>query len=451
MRLGLGTRVAAAFAIGALVLSAALAGITFQLARTYLLRQRDSSVVRQALVNARLVGAALEGSQPEIPRLLTSLERPSGSHPVIYTEGQWFAGSLAVGRDAVPPALRRETLDGHAARQRFELAGTTQLAVGVPLGRDSAYFEVFPLAELRRTLSVLRNSAIAAGAVTTLAGAAVGKLMSRRVLRPVADVAAAAGAVAAGKLDIQLEPAGDPDLDAMAAAFNHMTETLRERIRRDARFAAAVSHELRSPLMTLVSSLEVAIARRDEMPDKARNALDLLSGEVRRFQRLVEDLLEVSRLDAGAVEPAFEDVRFGAFVLHAVRSLPYDVPVEIDDGAAGVSVSADKRRLERVVTNLVANADQHGGGIVRVVAEATPGLARLIVDDAGPGVPVAEREQIFERFVRGAGRGSRRGDGSGLGLSLVSEYVKLHSGAVRVEDRPGGGARFIVELPRSDQ
>lgn len=445
---GLGTRVTAAFAVGALVLSAALAAITYQLARTYLLRQRDTSVVRQALVNARLVGEALEAARPEIPRLLASLERPSGSHVVVHTHGQWFAGSLAVGRDGIPVSLRRDTLAGHAGRQRFRAADAPRVAVGVPIGDDAAYFEVFALAEVQRTLTVLRNSAIAAGGLTTLAGAAVGKFMSRRLLRPVADVAAAAAAVGEGNLDIRLDAGGDPDLDVMAAAFNRMTDALRERIRRDARFAAAVSHELRSPLMTLASSLEVALARRDEMPDRARAALDLLADEVQRFQRLVADLLEVSRLDAGAVEPVFEDVRFGAFVLHAVQSLPYNVSVDVADAAAQTIVSADKRRLERVIANLIDNAEHHGGGVVRVVAEIRMDVARVIVEDAGPGVAADERDHIFERFVRGTG--SRRSDGSGLGLSLVREYMALHNGEVHIEDRAGGGARFVVELRRAD-
>jgi signal transduction histidine kinase len=117
----------------------------------------------------------------------------------------------------------------------------------------------------------------------------------------------------------------------------------------------------------------------------------------------------------------------------------------------GLTVAADKRRLERVIANLVENAGYYGGGATRVVLSGNQAVVRLAVEDAGPGVPVAERERVFERFFRGSAAGRRRGsggDGSGLGLSLVAEHVRLHGGRIWVEDGPGGrGARFVVELP----
>ena len=111
----------------------------------------------------------------------------------------------------------------------------------------------------------------------------------------------------------------------------------------------------------------------------------------------------------------------------------------------------DRRRLERVVENLAFNAERHGRGLVRVAVCRRPGVARLEVDDAGPGVPAEDRERVFERFARVTGRDRHLDDtGSGLGLALVAQHVTLHGGQVRVEDRPGGGARFVVELPAGD-
>jgi len=440
----------AAFAVGSLFLSAGLAGLTYQLTRGYLIRQRERSLLSQTYANARLVNSALRSPAPDIPRLLESVELPAGSNPLLLRRGAWFGASVAVGPEAIPSGLREAVMEGDAARQRFALQGVPRLVVGIPLPAvGGAYFEIFPLIELDRTLTVLRNSLAAAAVATIVAGATVGRLVTRRVLAPVAQVSAAAAAVAGGRLDVRLDEGGDPDLVGMAVSFNHMTDALQARIQRDARFASDVSHELRSPLTTLAAALQVVTSRREDMPERAQRGLDLLSGEVARFERLVEDLLEISRIDAGVAEIALEDVVLAEFVLHAVRSGPAGVvPVEIEANVGRAVVQADKRRLERVVANLLDNAARHGGGVRRVSVERSDAWARIAVEDSGPGVAPGDRERIFERFARGGAAGRRdEGDGTGLGLSLVREHVRLHGGSVWVEEAKGGGARFVVQLP----
>lgn len=452
--LGLRGRVTLGFALGAMLLSVCLAFLTYELARSFLVRQRESSLIRQAFVNARLARSALVATEPDIPELLSSLESPAGSHAVVAHRGSWFAASVVVGQDALPQSLRDAVDDGDAARQRFALDGVPQLGVGVPIpAAEGAYFEVFSLAVLGSTLDVLRNSLVAAAAATTVAGAAVGRWASGRLMKPLAEASEAAAAVASGRFDVRLDHGRDSDLAVLAKAFNGMTDALRERIQRDARFASAVSHELRSPLTTLVTSLGVLQARRAEMGERARTALDLLASDLGRFERMVQDLLEISRLDAGADHLVFEDVSIGEFVLQAVHhSSRSDLVVDVDDAALDLRVRADKRRLDRVIGNLVENADIHGGGALRVAVERAGDQARLAVEDAGPGVRSEERERVFERFVRGAaGDRSRGGEGSGLGLSLVAEHVRLHGGKVWVEPRRGGGARFVVDLPIAEE
>ena len=449
-RIGLRTRVTAAFALGSLLLAAGLAILTYELARGYLVRQRERSLLSQTYANARLVKNSLRTPAPDIPRLLGSVELPAGSNPLLLRRGTWFGASVAVGPDSIPLALREAISEGDAARQRFTLQGVPQLAVGIPLPAvEGAYFEVFPLTELDRTMTVLRNSLAAAAMATIVAGAVVGRWVTRRVLAPVAEVSAAAAAVAGGRLDVRLDEDGDPDLTGMAVSFNRMTDALQARIQRDARFASDVSHELRSPLTTLAAALQVVVARQDEMPERARRGLDLLSGEVARFERLVGDLLEISRIDAGIDDLVFEDVSLGEFVLHAVRSPAAGVvPVEIEADVGHAVVRADKRRLERVVANLLDNARRHGGGVSRVSVERSDGWVRVAVEDSGEGVPLGDRDRIFERFARGEAAGRRgESDGTGLGLSLVREHVRLHGGRVWVEDAPAGGARFVVQLP----
>ncbi len=235
-----------------------------------------------------------------------------------------------------------------------------------------------------------------------------------------------------------------------------MASALQLRIERDARFASDVSHELRSPLMTLSASVEVIEARRHEMPERAQAALDLLTSDVSRFQGLVEDLLEISRFDAGAIRLHLEDLRVAEFVRQRRRRQPAPhTPVTRPSGPSGAVIHGDRRRLARVIANLIDNARAYGGGEPEVtISEGDARTSRVThvrigVEDHGPGVPVEERALIFERFARGATAGRRSGsEGAGLGLALVDEHVRMHGGRVWVEDRLDGepGARFVIEL-----
>ena len=296
--------------------------------------------------------------------------------------------------------------------------------------------------------------------ITTLAGALTGMIAAKRVIRPLGDAAQAAKAIAGGRLDTRLENTDDHDLQLLSTAFNDMAEALQNRVERDARFASDVSHELRSPLMTLAASVEVMQARRDEMPERAQAALDLLVGDVARFQGLVEDLLEISRFDAGAIRLHLEDLLVAEFVRQAVAvsSMPR-TKLTVSDRAEGLIMHGDRRRLARVVANLIDNARVHGGGASEISVTEAEGegepLAHvwIVVEDHGPGVPHEERNLVFERFARGAVAGRRSSsDGAGLGLSLVDEHVRMHGGRVWVEDRADGtpGARFVLELPAEE-
>jgi signal transduction histidine kinase len=307
------------------------------------------------------------------------------------------------------------------------------------------------LQDVEDALDALGVSLLGASLVTTLAGAGLGWWASRRALRPLSGVSSAATALAAGRLDTRLEPSDDPDLRSITASFNDMAQALQDRIERDARFASDVSHELRSPLMTLAASIEVMDNQREDLPERARAALDLMVGDIDRFQALVEDLLEISRFDAGVVRLELEEVHLAELVMQAVsHSTDADVPVELDAELAGVVVQADKRRIVRVIANLLDNASKYGGGATSVSLRQAEDGVQIAVEDRGEGVPEEDRELIFNRFNRGSVAG-RRGssEGVGLGLALVAEHVNLHGGRVWVEDRRDGepGARFVVELP----
>lgn len=449
-QLGLRARVTVAFALGALALSTILSALTYGLVRSNLVQQRESSARAQAFVNARVARDGMR-APAGITRVLASMESQGPGGVVLHVEDRWFASSLAVGRDVVPASLRQRVADGKPAQQRFHLGGDPWLAVGVPIPRSGAeFFEAFSLAEVERTLDILGYSLAGAALLTTMAGAAVGRWASARVLRPLASVSDAAAAIAKGALDIRLVSPSDRDLAPLADSFNSMVDALADRIQKDARFASDVSHELRSPLTTLSTSLDVLQARRSELSERSQAALDLLDADVQRFQRMVEDLLEISRFDAGVAQLEVEVVDVRELVRHALADRP--VPLADDEpGGARATVLGDKRRLERVLVNLVENAAAYGGGATSVGVTRSNGTVHVTVEDQGAGVPVAERTKVFERFFRGSAAGRRgAGGGSGLGLALVVEHVRLHGGTVWVEDGTDGvGARFVVELPAS--
>lgn len=445
-RAGLRARLVVSFGVGGLLLATLLAVLTYSLARGYLVGQRERAAVRAARANAAVVAARLRAEDADLRATLDALGRRSGTDAEAYllVDGD-LHGARGTAVTALPEAFVSTVAAGEPARQRFR-APAGRLAVGIPLpGTGTAYVEVVGLGELERTLRTLSNALLAAAAVTCVAFAGVGWGVSRRVLRPVREVAGAASAIAEGRLGTRLDVGRDRDLRPLADSFNAMADALQRRIERDARFTADVSHELRSPLTALATSFAVLEAHEGEMTERPRRATRLIAHEIERFTRLVEDLLEMSRADAGlALE--LDEVRLDDLVRQTLDRTPYAaVPL---DAREAVVVRADKRRLDRVLVNLLDNAAHHGGGAVRVGVWSSGGRARVEVDDAGPGIVPGEREHVFERFARGAvGADRRRGRGAGLGLALVREHVRAHGGTVRVEDRPGGGARFVIELP----
>jgi signal transduction histidine kinase len=452
------SRILAIFTLGVAVLAAILAFTTYGLTRSTLLRQREESALQRAFSDARSVQASLRANPTSAAAALAAVPDIGPAEPLLRYRGGWTNASPQFGPSSLRPALQRRVIEDLIPSQMMYVEGRPVLAIGIPLPDVSAsYFEIVPLDELSRTLGSIRVSLLGAAVITTALGVLLGAWAARRAVRPLADAAQAAQAIAGGGLGTRLEPGDDPDLQVLAGSFNDMASALQLRVERDARFASDVSHELRSPLTTLATSAEVLRSRRDELPDKAAAAVDLIVADVGRFQNLVEDLLEISRFDAGAVRLHREDLLVAELVRQAmnVSTLP-EADLHVDPRAEELVIQADKRRLARVLANLLENARYYGGGEVTVTVEpAQPegeevADVQIAVEDHGPGVPPDERLLIFERFARGVSAG-RRGtsEGAGLGLALVDEHVRLHGGRVWVDDRKDGeeGARFVIELP----
>jgi len=441
-RPGLGTRITALFALGALGVSAALAGATYQLTRSGLLDDREHTAVRAAYADAAAVQAGLAVPDPSLVDVLRSLDTGATRQPVIRRDDEWYARTADEGlTGAIPSSLRARAEGGTPSVQRVRSASGPALVVGVPLpGAGATYYEVNDLTELDTTLESLALTLSLVALATTSAGAALGWWASRRVLAPLASVTQAATSISAGNLGTRLDPAKEPDLATLTSAFNAMVDELQARMDRDRRFSADVSHELRSPLQTLSTAAAVLERRRDLLDPRSEAAVGLLVGEVERFQQLVTDLLELARGDRPA-ELAPVDLAELVRSTCAERGVPACCP-------ASLVADVDARRLRQVLVNLLDNAERHAGGAVAVRLEQAAGCLWLEVDDAGAGVPADERELIFDRFGRGRSSGVRgSGEGTGLGLALVAQHVAAHGGRVLVGDRPGGGARFRVELP----
>jgi len=445
-------QVLATFAVGIIVLTGVVSLVTYGVSRSYLVRQRRTYAVRQATANARLMDDLSRGHADSIPQLLASLESPngSGSIPFLFRDGRWYSARLGQTEALIPPAVRTDVITGRRARDlRYHVDGP-KLVVGLPLGTGDAYFEVFPLREMARTLDAVALALVVAALATLLGSLALAGFVLGRLLSPVVDIGRTARAIADGDRSRRLDVGGYEELADLAGSFNEMVDALSTQIERDARFASNVSHELRSPLTTLKTAVEGMVRRRDRLDERTARLLTLLVEEVGRFEGMVTDLLEISRMDAarpGALRR--QDMTVEELVA-AVADRPGGppVPVEIVGDPATV-VRADPRRMARVVANLVRNAETHGRGLAAVRAVVAGDRLRIEVEDRGAGVPAEDRERIFERFYRRSTEAGDRGSGGGvgLGLALVAQHVRLHDGRVWVESATPVGARFVVEIP----
>lgn len=442
------TRVALFFGLIALLAGLGLTTATYSIARDSLLDQRESAARSDAFDRALALRDAFE--QGTVSETFLNLDIEPGGFAVLTRPE--IAYLVQYPASTFPDALRASVERGQSGRQQFEYDGELYLGIGVHIAQyDTDYLEAFPLEETERTLRVIVISLLVGSALAALFATFFGFTTSRGLLRPLTRVADAAGEIADGALDARLEPADDPELDRLVQSFNDMADAVQTRIEREARFSSDVSHELRTPITAMSAAAEVLYARRDDLPERTRQALDVLVEQVRRFDSMVVDLLELSRLEAHATHDDAQEFDLIDWLRRAAQRGGSDGPEHSIDIASDlgprVPVSVDRVRLERIIGNLLHNAEVHAGGAVavRVTAGEDPASVAIVVDDDGPGVAPHERERIFERFARGSA--ARHRVGTGLGLALVAEHTAALGGHVSATDRPGGGARFVVDLP----
>ncbi len=372
---------------------------------------------------------------------------------------------------ALPEDLRAAVDAGNQSYRYAEIpddAGEPRasLVIGAPVQGDTAGAErielyyVFPLTQEAESLSLIRSTVVISGLALTMFVVGIGVMVTRLVVDPVRRAAGTAQRLAEGQLEERMTVRGEDDLARLATSFNAMADSLQRQITQleglsqlQQRFTSDVSHELRTPLTTVQMAADVLHeAREDFQPHVARSA-ELLHAELDRFERLLSDLLEISRYDAGAATLEAEPADLGALVARVAAGMyplaeRHGCELVVNRPDDDVVAEVDARRVERILRNLVGNAIEHGAGRpVEITLAANRSAAAVTVRDHGVGLSPADAQHVFDRFWRADPSRVRSVGGSGLGLSISLEDARLHGGWLQVWGQPGSGAQFRLTLP----
>jgi two-component system sensor histidine kinase MtrB len=340
------------------------------------------------------------------------------------------------------------------------------IAVGTRLvlpadGDTYALYHLFPMSAEQRTIDLVQRAILTSGVLLLVLVAALTWLVTRQVVTPVRLARRTAERLASGRLEQRMQARGEDDIARLASSFNQMATSLQKQIRKledmsvaQRRFVSDVSHELRTPLTTVRMASDVLHDARDRFDPVTARSAELLQNELDRFERLLADLLEISRFDAGAAALDLEDVNLVDVAHRVVTSLAAlaeqrGVRLVVQPQGGPCVVEADIRRVERVVRNLVTNAIDYADSsdVVVMVATNEEGSA-LSVRDYGVGLRPGDEIRVFNRFWRADPSRVRRSGGTGLGLSISQEDARLHGGWLEAWGTPGAGSHFRLSLPR---
>ncbi|GAB3311937.1 two-component system sensor histidine kinase MtrB [Geodermatophilus aquaeductus] len=461
--------------------------VLFSQIRTQLLSVKEQAAIDQAqagVVYARseVVGIAAGDAasvRATLGRTVNGLLTRGGSAGdfdvvMVYRTGN-TERPPAISRQGVYPALPPELragVQGGGQYTQYALvpddAGEPRptLLVGVPVPGDVSspeeieLYYAFPLDQEEETLSLIRSTVAISGIALTLFVAGIGVLVTRLVVDPVRRAAGTAQRLAEGQLEERMAVRGEDDLARLATSFNAMADSLQRQITQleglsqlQQRFTSDVSHELRTPLTTVQMAADVLHESRGDFPPHVARSAELLHEELDRFERLLSDLLEISRYDAGAAVLDWAPTDLGSLVGRVVDGMGslaerHGCELRVTGPADPVIAEVDARRVERILRNLVGNAVEHGSGRpIEVTLAANRTAAAVTVRDHGVGLSSAEAQHVFDRFWRADPSRVRTVGGSGLGLSISLEDARLHGGWLQVWGQPGLGAQFRLTVP----
>ncbi|WP_285773573.1 HAMP domain-containing sensor histidine kinase [Microtetraspora sp. NBRC 13810] len=461
---GLRARLVVVFVLLAGLSALTAAGLVYRQARDLMLERTEWSVVNEFRLRVTTLTENMQHppDRAALQRLANGVAPAflAATGAAVYEDSGLVASGDGTG--PITSALRRGVAARHRlVYQRVVSAGVPYLVVGTPvlLGRQRtpSGVEVYLVTPLARE-SADEDALVAAapnGVLPVVALAVLFALLAAGgVLRPVRDLDRAARRLGAGELDTRLKVSGGDELarlvrtfNATAAALEANVSELRDMEVRARRFVADVSHELRTPLASILAMADLFEEEAGRLEGDLAQAARLLSLEVGRLVRLVEDLMEISRFDAGAARLILDDVDVAEAIRACLRTRGWTARIT-QDLPHGVRIRMDPRRFDVIMANLAGNALRHGAPPVTVRLRAT-GQDHVVIEvgDAGDGVDPAVLPHVFDRFAK-ADAARTRSDGSGLGLAIALENARLHGGSIDVANPPGGGALFTLTLPR---
>ena len=429
--------------VGVVLVLAAI--VAYAAVRNQLYGQVDDALRGNAAFYQRVAGRFSGGPAPRPEAPPPSLGGPGGYAQVVRPNGLALelgppgSVTLPVTNEALAAAGGQSNGGFSDAR----VGGLHLRILTAPLGELGAVQVARPLNDADRVLDRLRVVLILLVLVGTALAAAASRLFSRRVIAPVTELTEAAEHIeATGDLGRRVDVAGDDEVGRMAARFNAMIARLQDSQSQQRQLVADASHELRTPVTSLRTNVEVL---RDAPPmaeAERRAILDDVVEQAEELGNLVGDLISLAR--DGEAAPEAEDVRLDELVAESVvRARRHAPHTDFQLLAEQSVVTGAPDRLGRAINNLLDNAAQHSDRVeVRVSRDGT-----ISVRDHGPGIPEEDLPHLFDRFYRGATARGR--PGSGLGLAIVRQVAESHGGSVRVESPEDGGARFVLSLPGS--
>jgi two-component system sensor histidine kinase MtrB len=443
------------------------ARLAFFNAQYQLLISQDPTVKgRKELVAQIVIDATTQGLR-EQPRDVIVVKTPSTKKSNVSYEmssNGALAESVPVGvRDKI---LKSSDLEYEYGKVRY-LSGSPResLFVGnridIPGGGRYEMYVVFSLEQQTSTISLIQNSLLLTGFALIFLIGLITWLVVRQVVRPVREAASVAKQFTQGDFDLRLPITSKDELATLALSFNDMAASIEQQISRlenlsrvQQRFVSDVSHELRTPLTTLRMASEVLYNHRTTFEAPVARSAELLVAQLDRFERLLEDLLEVSRFDAEVA--VLEPIDFDLLAL--IKRCVSDLGIDGDEKTSGISTKSDKsvvtiradmRRVERIMRNLLSNALDHCDGTpIEVRIASTDSEVAVGVRDFGSGLDESSLIRVFDRFWRADPSRARVRGGTGLGLSIALEDARLHNGELDAWGRPGKGAHFVLTLPR---
>jgi two-component system, OmpR family, sensor kinase len=430
-------RLSAAAALWAVILGVTLAGVAIWQYWRVSVRAVDARLLADAEALAREIGETDDVLEVDVPAELRASLAAGDSYYGIYdADGRLLDGDAP----PLPPggriAIGRFSIDGHReARVAAAPRGT------VRVGR--------PLAPLRADLWRLATSLLVASVTASLLAMPLTVWLRREVARSMTQIDRTARTLAPGQ-PARIDLASvDEEFAGVAGRLNEAFDRLEQGLARERQLTADASHELRTPVATVVAETEWALAR-PRMPEEYRHALEVCARQGRRLKDLLETLLTLARIEGGAQAPAYEALDLDALVAQAMDDasrLAHERHVTMTcDGRA--RVYGDRLQIGILLSNLLSNAVRynHDGGTVHVSIHALDGRVGLEVRDTGPGMNPSVADRVFDRFWRAAPSRSAREGGTGLGLAIAKAVVEAHGGHITCRTGPEG-TTFVVDLP----